>query len=526
MQGSSQRVLASVAVSLGCAVLAAAADTAVTLQSLLNEMTDPEAVALWPEPAYACRQASSYDRRAKATNDNWFANTDNMDSMGADLRWEEHQGRKECLMMETDGPGAIVRFWTGGNDPKGKVRFYLDGADAPAIEASMFDLMRGADFVPRPIAIMTAGKALNFYLPVPFAKHCKITYDEGNPPRPPPGRWFNIEYRIYPPGTKVETFSMDKFKTLSATLADVTNRLSNPPQFAGGETVSVKGTVEPGRELSLELPRGSKAIRTLTVKCDTPAAGYESVLRSTILKATFDTNEAVWCPIDAFFGTGIGLNAVQSWTRTVETNGTLSCRWVMPYRKSASLSLLNLGSAPVSVSLDAVAGKWKWTDRSMYFHSTWRYQDNIPTRPYSEWNYVELAGKAVYVGDTLVTRNPAGNWWGEGDEKIWVDGEGFPSHFGTGTEDYYGYAWGNTDVFQGPFCNQPRAANPGYTVVTRTRSLDAIPATRSLKLDMEIWHWADCKTSYGVASYWYGAAGTTSNRKPQPEQTAASVTQK
>ena len=37
--------------------------------------------------------------------------------------------------------------------------------------------------------------------------------------------------------------------------------------------------------------------------------------------------------------------------------------------------------------------------------------------------------------------NPVEAWWGEGDEKVFVDGEKFPSHFGTGTEDYYGYAW-------------------------------------------------------------------------------------
>lgn len=499
-----------------------AADTTVTLGSLLKEMVDPVAVTIWPEPAYLCKQASSYDRRTKGTNE-WFANTDNMDCMGESLKWEEHQGRKECLMMEADGPGAVVRFWTGGNDPKGKVRFYLDGAEAPAIEAPMFDLMRGAGFVPGPLAIMNAGKSLNLYLPVPFAKHCRITYDEGTPPRPPPGRWFNIEYRVYSHGTKVETFSMDRFKALEGAISDVTNKLINPPPFAGGKTVSLKKTIEPGKEVSLDLPGGSMAVRTLVVKFDTTVTNVEAALRSTVLKGSFDKNETIWCPVGEFFGTGVGISEVRNWTRSVETNGTMTCRWVMPYRKSASLSVLNLGNNPVGVSLEAVTGESKWRDRSMYFHCTWRYQGNMPTRPFSDWNYLELAGKGVYVGDTLVVRNPAGNWWGEGDEKIWVDGESFPSHFGTGTEDHYGYAWGDTHVFQGPFCNQSKASNPGYTVLTRSRSLDAIPVTRSLKFDMEVWHWADCKMVYCVASYWYAPAGTTCNRKPQPEDAAASA---
>ena len=37
--------------------------------------------------------------------------------------------------------------------------------------------------MPKPLAIKNSGKATNLYLPVPYAKHCKITYDEGRPAR-------------------------------------------------------------------------------------------------------------------------------------------------------------------------------------------------------------------------------------------------------------------------------------------------------------------------------------------------------
>ena len=75
-------------------------------------MTDFEAVARWPKPEYTCRQASSYDRRSKTPGDpaGWFANTDNMDGLGADLRWETIAGRRECVMLDVDGPGAIARL--------------------------------------------------------------------------------------------------------------------------------------------------------------------------------------------------------------------------------------------------------------------------------------------------------------------------------------------------------------------------------------------------------------------------------
>ena len=46
-----------------------------------------------------------------------------------------------------------------------------------------------------------------------------------------------------------------------------------------------------------------------------------------------------------------------------------------------------------------------------------------------------------YVGNMYQISNPVPNWWGEGDEKIYIDGEKFPGTFGTGTEDYYGYAY-------------------------------------------------------------------------------------
>ena len=101
-----------------------------------------------------------------------------------------------------------------------------------------------------------------------------------------------------------------------------------------------------------------------------------------------------------------------------------------------------------------------------------------------------------------------------------MDGESFPSHLGTGTEDYYGYSFGDRGVvFDAPFHAEPRAdgnSKPGHTTNTRTRSLDAIPFTKSLHFDMEIWHWAQTTMAVAAASYWYARPGATSNRAPDP----------
>jgi len=198
----------------------------------------------------------------------------------------------------------------------------------------------------------------------------------------------------------------------------------------------------------------------------------------------------------------------------------------MPYEKSARITVMNLGERKAAIYVAAKVGDWKWDSRSMHFHTNWRQEREIPTRPYKDWNYITIQGKGVYMGDTLALFNPVRDWWGEGDEKIWVDGESFPSHFGTGSEDYYGYSYVNPTVFQGPFSNQPRVDGPGnmgHTTNTRTRILDAIPFTKSIQTDMEIWHWADCKVSYAAATYWYALPGATSNRGPSPEEAAAPI---
>ncbi len=81
----------------------------------------------------------------------------------------------------------------------------------------------------------------------------------------------------------------------------------------------------------------------------------------------------------------------------------------------------------------------------------------------------------------LLSFLPEGGWWGEGDEKIYIDENDlkrkFPSHFGTGTEDYYGWAGGvvptGKDVFSMPFGSNVRIgnkANPeGYNICMRNR---------------------------------------------------------
>ena len=105
----------------------------------------------------------------------------------------------------------------------------------------------------------------------------------------------------------------------------------------------------------------------------------------------------------------------------------------------------------------------------------------------------------------------------------------FPSHIGTGTEDYYGYAWCRPEYFASPFHAQPTGAGnltAGFSVNSRYRALDAIPFTTSLKFDMELWHWADTIVNYAPATFWYARPGAAGNVPPDPETAAKPVAMK
>lgn len=190
----------------------------------------------------------------------------------------------------------------------------------------------------------------------------------------------------------------------------------------------------------------------------------------------------------------------------------MSAWWVMPFERNCTITLTNYGEQPVEISkAAAVSGKWQWDERSMHFGTTWQQFTHIHARGdefAQDLTFADLKGRGVYVGDAVTVYNPNLGWWGEGDEKVYVDGETFPSHFGTGTEDYYGYAWGRYE----PWINHPFVAQPigdgcyahiGLAQNTRVRSLDAIPFTRSLRFDMELFDWSNIHLNYAPITFWY-----------------------
>lgn len=493
----------------------------VSLTSLLKDMVDFDAVARWPQPEFTCKQASSYDR-AEVSPDKpgWFANND----FSQYIRTEENVGRKECVMMDADGPGCIVRFWlTTTKNKSGVLRIYLDDNAAPALIFPAFNLLSGdlnlaAPLLqPHPGYSPTENGGNTLMLPIPYAKHCKITWEEtGEGPR-----YYQIDYRTYAPGTAVKTFTQKDWASARPLIEQVGKKLLSPPETTSEKNVSLEKMLSAKASATLDLPVGPAAVRRLELKISgVDTSTLERALRSVILKMDFDGEQTVWCPASDFFGSGVGINSLQSWYRTVNADGSMICRWVMPYAKSARVTLLNLGEQTVTVDLRAGVGSWSWDNRSLHFHSAWHYDANLTTPPARDWNAIRIVGRGVYVGDTLSLFNFVPTWYGEGDEKIRVDGELLPSFLGTGMEDYYDFSFAPRGLMQTPFANQVRVDQPmtqGNNVLTRTRNLDSIPFSKSLNFGFELISWKPTKLIYAMTTYWYAFPRATSNIQPQPD---------
>lgn len=501
---------------------------AITFQSLLQEMGDLSSQTYWPKQEYKSLQYSSYNRASVAPDQpGWFADSDGV----AWIREETNGTKKEYVIMEHDGPGCITRMWTPffyynfNNRTGPNVKIYIDGEKIPVIDENFIALLTGKGTIRPPFATYTARAGVCF-LPIPFSKSCKVTLDDK--------AFYNIiNFRGYQKGTRVQSFSKERYTKASLPLKTTAEMVSDPaPSTALWEKLT-ENTIKPNDSLIINLPDGNKAIQRLTVRIN--SGNRLQSLRSTILKMTFDGKQTVWSPVGDFFCSPDTLNPFKTRNLSVTNDGKMSCSWMMPYAKNGQLTLINLQNNPVPVSVDLKVDHYNWNERSMYFHANWANIGPLPGNRFFDLNVIDITGKGVLAGDALTVLSPGTGWWGEGDEKIYIDAadinRNFPSHFGTGTEDYYGWAGGvvptGKDVFSMPFGSNVRIgnqANPrGYNICIRNRMLDDIPFNNRLVFDMEASPGTDIRNhwnllSYSMVTYWYGTADAKSNRPPQPDR--------
>ena len=498
------RVILALFILLSCKIAFSQMEKAITMESLLTQMVNLRGLTYFPFPSYTGKQSSSYDRGSKSKDQGWYANNDR----GQYVSIENSPKGPEKVMLDVPGPGVVTRIWSANVQDGGVIRIYIDGQTTPAIEEKMDELLGGRiEPFRNPISGQRA-KGWNLYFPIPYQKQCKITHDgEGT-------IYYQVNYRTYPKSTAIESFSLERAKKLKTQVERIAVILSNPEKEFKADGIEHK--------VQFKIPAGKTVIihQTMTqvpnsiseIRLKVSARNLEEALRGSVLIGEFDNEKepTILCPIGDFFGSAPGINAYNSLPLTIKSDGVMVCRWEMPFQRGARLSVKNTTNQDVSIAVYIMVTKYNWNKQSMYFHAKWR-KDTIDTEPKSDWTYLDAKGAGIFVGDMLQVLNPVSGWWGEGDEKIFVDGEKVPSHFGTGTEDYYGYAWCSNEKFYHAYHNQTRCDGPGNqgnTSINRFHIFDTIPFAKSFKFDMEIWHWTSCKMVYSAVSYWYAIPGS------------------
>ena len=515
-----------------------------TYPDVIKRLYDMEYLATPPGKGEQSGNFSSFDRQATyspttKTYENWGANSD-----GTGFIRKEGNG---IVVFEKDGPGVIWRVWSALAQ-NGNIKIYIDHAAKPVYDKPFKDFFEKFDELLPPINLpnlsMTLSRGRNRFIPIPFNKHCKIVLEEGW------GLYYDIAYTVFPSETQLPVFDGTYNKVTSVSLAETDRDLANrgyERKMYPDETKERSVVHIPGNSTAqLITLNGNKAITHFKIRYDeeqyTTASDKEEMLRNIWIKMTWDDDSkpSVMTPVGMFFGTFPSIYPYRAYPVGV-LPGYFYSNWYMPFAKKATLEIVNKGNKTHDISFDIVHIPLKQSAAELLrFHAKWhdgRFKEKVQSGNREiDWPLLVTGGRGRFCGITLHVLNEWENpkdeaktwwygawdkktidwWWGEGDEKFYVDGEKFPSTFGTGSEDYIGYAWSAEppfSLFDSPFATQPYTAidGNGHTIVSRFHIADNIPFQQSFTAAIEKYKedkWGDQnKCLYQAVGYWYLAPG-------------------
>ena len=505
----------------------------ITTGSLFEEMIDMVNLTHYPAPSYRTVQYSSFDRRSNIPGGpDWFANADGfgkepIPNFEEVLKEPDAEGIGEYLIADVKGPGAIVRMWSAAIS--GTIQLFLDGKSSPLYDGPAIDFFhRPYDSFPEVQSLESEhlGKTVYqrdaAYAPIPFAKNMRLVWIGDLQTI----HFYQVQVRLYERGTKVISFSPEDLVTYKETIDKVLLGLSDPDNqlelHAKGPAVPFRLTVDPAKQADIISLEGPLAVEKLRIRLQ--ARNMDKALRQTLLHVVCDGYPwgQVQAPVGDFFGAAPGINPYQSLPFTVQPDGTMICRYVMPFQKACQIRIENQGDQSVRVEGSVSLMDYTWEeDRSMHFRARWRVNHNMiaSNTAVQDLPFLIAHGKGLYVGTTSYLLNPNnvptpyGNWWGEGDEKIFIDDDMVPSIFGTGSEDYYNYSWSSPDIFYFPYCGQPRNDGPGnrgFVTNFRWHILDPLPFQNTIRFFLELKsHERTEGLSYARIGYHYARPGLT-----------------
>ena len=208
---------------------------------------------------------------------------------------------------------------------------------------------------------------------------------------------------------------------------------STDPKFHNGDF----RPIAPGATLELGRIEGHGRIEHIWF---TIAAKSEDHLRQLVFRIYWDgaARPAVECPLGDFFGLGFG-RYVEYRSAPISIGGVkaMNCYWPMPFAKGARLTMTNEGSEPVHSCYFNI--DYRLDDEPAadvrYFHT--QYRQAFPVPKGQDYTIVDTAGRGHFVGTFLSVMANSDGWWGEGNDKFYVDGAAKPTIEGTGSEDYF-----------------------------------------------------------------------------------------
>ncbi|MBQ4556745.1 MAG: DUF2961 domain-containing protein [Clostridia bacterium] len=483
---------------------------------------------------------TSYDRKSQYVDGkytNWRANGDGSNVIGT----TEDGGH---LIADITGAGFISRIWSATSGP-GHVKIFIDGEEEATIDLAFADFFNctSEPFVYSNLVYEDSARGKNNFVPITFNESCRVVAyggfgDDGW------GKYYHINYTLFPENVTVESMPDAFSNEQKAALEEINTFFgegigTNPEgcQDAAFETFTVSKDAPAVKTIT-----GKGAISGLLVKIDSLGDVYANskravdALKNLRIRIYWDgeTVPSVNSPLGDFFASSYGFTYVRTLLLGVRDDRTFYNYYYMPYLKEAKIEIYTVGDSAETVSLSVnVVENTVHEDDMMYFGALFNlggyHSDALIDGEYNtaaernpDYHFITVNGAGRLVGLTLhhnktidgvdPLSHPGNPWWGEGDEKFFIDGEKFPSWFGTGTEDFFGYAWCSPLLFTKAYHAQSYCEGSsnsiGNRVVTRIMMGDSIPFDERFEGYIEKYY-TDEYTKYSFTSYFYRAKGGT-----------------
>src|SRR5688572_9854145 len=268
--------------------------------------------------------------------------------------------------------------------------------------------------------------------------------------------------------------------------------------------------------------------------------GDDQYPRKLVIRMWWDGEErpSVECPLGDFFGIGHGIfkNFVSAPLQMSPQEGrSMNCWWPMPFDK-AKVEIQS--ECPENFNLYYYVDYEEYSkpieDNTGRFHAQWRRENSTDgwlterlnnENMFEVWgrepnvtgedNYVilEAKGSGVYVGCNLniyCFERQGNDWYGEGDDMIFIDGEPWPPALhGTGTEDYFNMAFCPREEYCAPYHGLTLYSGnkdwnwKGKNSMYRYHIEDPIRFHESIRVTIEHGHANKLSNDYSSTAYWY-----------------------